>query len=471
MNNKYTVLAVPAVFLSAAGIGYVSPAAAAKAPKTQQRPNIIYILADDLGYECLGIYGSTYKTPNLDALAAKGMLYRNCHAMPLSSPTRVQTMTGKYNYKNYTKFGYMDPKERTFGNLAKEAGYATAMVGKWQLEGDLTFPAMWGFDEYCLFDFILSKEDGERYADPAIICNGKRLEHNINLYGPDIFEDYVEDFITRSAKGKNKPFFLYYPMVLVHKPFSPTPDSPSWREQEKRKTSNASNFPDMVQYMDKMVGRLVAKLKTEGVYDNTLIIFTADNGTQKDLRTPMKDGTSIKGGKSTTRDAGTHVPLIITWPARIEKGKVMEQLVDMTDFLPTFSDLMKVNIPADWDYDGISILPQLLGQNSAIQRKWTLCHYDVHWEGYPSDNASRHVRTVRYKLYLRGGFYDLKNDIFEKTPINPVTLTGEAREAYMMLNGVLESLPPWSNEYGVSKSSIMKLPKNKKRAVEQKNEE
>lgn len=444
MKNGLSKLGLSTIILSATSISVSG----------HSRPNIVYILADDLGYECLGAYGSTYKTPNLDALAQEGMLYNNCHAMPLSSPTRVQTMTGRYNYKNYEKFGYMNPREKTFGNLAKDAGYSTAIVGKWQLEGDLTYPKMWGFDQYCLWEFTLPKEAGERYANAPILINGELAEHNIDTYGPDVFESFAEEFI---SKNRDKPFFLYYPMVLVHKPFTPTPDCALWQEEENRLVQDKKNFPQMVQYMDKMVGRLIQKLKDEGVYDNTIIIFTGDNGTQKDLRTPMKDGRLIRGGKSTTRDAGTHVPLIVNWPMGAKQGRVMEQLVDVTDFLPTFADAMGVKVPKEWDTDGISILPQIKGDKRAPQREWTLCHYDTRWEGFPSDKATRSVRTVRYKLYQGDLFYDLQNDIYEKTPLPIAELDSQAKSVYTMLNGVLNSLPSWSNANGVNKSDIPKL--------------
>ncbi len=201
--------------------------------KKEQLPNIVLILADDMGYECLGCNGSTeYQTPNLDRLAAEGIRFEHCYSQPLCTPSRVKIMTGQYNFRNYEDFGYLNPNQKTFANLLKDAGYATCIAGKWQLNGlnrnnpgnqDVNRPFHFGFDEYCLWQLHHQKKDGERYADPLITQNGKDLPRKSDLYGPQIFADYICDFIDRKS---DKPFFVYYPMVLVHDPFVPTPDSP-----------------------------------------------------------------------------------------------------------------------------------------------------------------------------------------------------------------------------------------------------
>src|SRR5438876_2276642 len=205
-------------------IGYLAllpgiTAHAADAPK----PNLILILADDLGYECLGCNGSTsYKTPALDRLAADGMRFRHCYVQPLCTPTRVQLMTGQYNVRNYIQFGLLHPEAITFGNLLKQAGYATGIAGKWQLSHGFDGPGKFGFDEYCLWQLTRRPP---RYANPGLEINGKEIDYKKGEYGPDLVSDYVLDFI---ARKKNQPFFLYYPMMLTHPPFQPTPDSKDW---------------------------------------------------------------------------------------------------------------------------------------------------------------------------------------------------------------------------------------------------
>jgi arylsulfatase A len=205
------------------------------------KPNVILIMADDIGFECLSINGSTsYKTPVLDSLARNGVNFTKAISQPLCTPSRVKIMTGKFNYKNYDYFTYLNPKEKTFGNLFQENGYKTAIVGKWQLNGiahqlegydDNTRPYHFGFDEYSLWQLTKVKSFGERFANPLIEQNGKALPRDENAYGPDVVSDYAVDFIKRN---KDHAFFLYYPMLLVHSPFVPTPDSPEWLTPEIR---------------------------------------------------------------------------------------------------------------------------------------------------------------------------------------------------------------------------------------------
>ena len=224
------------------------------------KPNIILIMADDLGYECLSCNGSqSYQTPHLDALAASGIRFEHCYSQPLCTPSRVQLMTGRYNFRNYKMFGFLDIEEITFANILKDAGYATCIAGKWQLSNGLEGPHLAGFDEYCLWQIyrkIAGKMVvGSRYADPTIHVNGQLLTMTDGKYGPDIFCDYIMNFMERKKSG---PFLVYYPMVLTHDPFSPPPDHPHWAVDKF--ANDTTYFAGMVSYMDKIVGRLVKKL-------------------------------------------------------------------------------------------------------------------------------------------------------------------------------------------------------------------
>jgi arylsulfatase A len=268
-------------FLKAMGLGAASLAVSGcvgwsrqvvgRAPKV--KPNVILIMADDLGYECLGCYGSaSYKTPMLDELAGTGVRFENCHAQPLCTPSRVKIMTGRYNFRNYTKFGHFDFNEKTFAHLLKSAGYSTCIAGKWQLMGrGAAGPYDAGFDEYCLWhmeDVFAPK--ASRYRSPKIIKNGRLLENLEGKYGPDVFCDYILDFIERH---KTMPFLVYYPMALTHGPFVPTPDSAEWGQGLK----DRKYYADMVAYMDKIVGHIVCRLDELGLRENTLLLFTGDN--------------------------------------------------------------------------------------------------------------------------------------------------------------------------------------------------
>ena len=217
----------------------------AQEPTVQQMPNIILVMADDLGREAVGSYGGTsYKTPVLDKLAKTGVRFEHAYAYPLCTNTRVSLMTGKYNYRIWKAFGILDPEQKTFGHLMQDQGYRTCMVGKWQLQsydppgypgGDLRRDKGMkvedaGFDEYSMWHTGHTEEKGSRYPDPLIYENGKFLNNTNDRYGPDVFTDYLLDFIDRH---QDRPFFAYYPMALPHGPFVMSPDNPEWQDAPK----------------------------------------------------------------------------------------------------------------------------------------------------------------------------------------------------------------------------------------------
>src|SRR5687767_12974418 len=313
------------VALALAGIG---PGFSAPTPPART-PNVILIMADDFGYECVTANGGqSYQTPNLDRLAATGMRFEQCHVQPLCTPTRVQLMTGLYNVRNYIEFGAMDPKATTFAHRLKSAGYATAVCGKWQIGLEPDSPQKFGFDEAFLWWHM---RRASRYANPGFEHNGVARDFKGD-YGPKVVNDFAIDFITRKKDG---PFFLYYPMMLTHGPFQPTPDSAEWNAgSDGRDRQNVKHFAEMTAYMDKMIGELVAKLDALGLRDNTLLLFLGDNGTGGEVVSQFK-GQSYPGGKGRSNARGTHVPLIANWPGSISAGKVNEDLIASTDFLPT----------------------------------------------------------------------------------------------------------------------------------------
>jgi len=403
-----------------------------------KRPNIILIMADDQGYECLGCYGSkSYKTPVLDRLAATGMKFEYGYSQPLCTPTRVQIMTGRYNFRNYVKFGNFNYEERTFAHVLKDAGYATCVAGKWQLIGspgaDAPFAA--GFDEYCLWHMEdVFGPKGSRYRDPKIVENGKLLGVLEGKYGPDVVADYITGFIERN---KAKPFLAYYPMILTHSPFEPTPDSAEWGQS----VSDKKFYVDMVEYMDKTIGRIVQKLDELGLRENTLIIFTGDNGSPGGIVSEMQDGSFIDGGKGSTTDAGTRVALVANWKGTIPAGRVCSDLVDFSDMLPTFAEAAGASLPKGVTIDGRSFLPQLRGRKGK-PRDWTFCWY----QRDPGKQLNRFARDKRWKLYDQTGaaragkLFDVSNDVLEQTPIEPGQGGAEASEARAKLQAVLDSL-------------------------------
>jgi arylsulfatase A len=394
------------------------------------RPNIVLIMADDLGYECIGANGGTsYPTPHLDALAAGGMRFEHCYSQPLCTPTRVQLMTGQYNVRNYVKFGLLDPGQTTFAHLLKQAGYATCIVGKWQLAGGLEGPKHFGFDEYCLWQL---NRRPPRYANPGLEINGVQKDFANGEYGPDLVNRYALDFIGRN---KDKPFFVYYPMILTHSPFQPTPDSKDWdpKATGERGNQDERHFGAMVTYMDKLIGNLATRLDELGIRQRTLILFTGDNGTGRGVTSQMGDVT-VKGGKGTMTDTGMRVPLITNWPGTIPAGKVTGDLVDSTDFLPTICEAAGAALPAG-KLDGRSFLPQLRGETGR-PREWTYCWYAPNQNKV--DEPRQFARDQRYKLFADGTFYEIDSRRFEETQLKEGQLGSEAAAAKKKLQAVLD---------------------------------
>ena len=400
------------------------------------KPNIVLIMADDIGYECFGCYGSEmYKTPVIDGLARTGMRFDHCYSQPLCTPSRVQLMTGKYNFRNYKAFGILDPGETTFAHLIKKNGYSTCVVGKWQLygsslekrssQGKGAYPGQAGFDEHCLWQI---EWRDSRYRDPLIVENGKYRDDLKGRYGPDVFCDYALDFIERK---KNEPFLLYFPMALVHAPFVPTPDSKDWADAQDK--PNKKYFADMVTYMDKIVGRIVNKLDQFGLRDNTLILFTGDNGTARGIQSRLGDRI-VQGGKGLTTDAGTHVPLVANWKGTTPTA-VCDDLVDFTDFLPTLAQTTGAVVPDSLKTDGRSFFPQLCGKRGD-PREWVFCHYFRD----PGNPVKRFARDKRWKLYQNGRLFDLQSDPLEEKSMKQSEDNSETAAVRTRLQAVLDSL-------------------------------
>ena len=401
--------------------------------ETASPPNIVLIMADDLGYETLECNGGTsYQTPNLNQLAAEGMRFAYAYATPLCTPSRVQIMTGKYNFRNYEQFGYLNPKEKTFANFLQEAGYATAIAGKWQLEGEENGPYPFGFDEYCLWQ--LTRGDfWYRYKDPVIYQNGEKLDSLEGKYGPDVFTDFILNFIEKQSQ-QPQPFLVYYPMVLVHDPFQPTPDMENFDTYAIEGLNDTTYFRNMMAYMDRQVGKIVAKLDELQLRENTLVIFTGDNGTDRDVVSYMGNK-AIRGDKGYTTDAGTHVPFIASWQGVIAEGEIEDDLIDFTDMLPTLLEVAGVALPDTVVADGRSFLPQLQGK-PGNPREWIFCDYNPHWSNFI---ARRYAQDKEYKLYASGEFYHFTSDWQEEQPLDTLNLDETARASYEKLKGVLKN--------------------------------
>ncbi len=434
-----------------------SSVATGPASGATRRPNLVLIMADDLGIEALGCYGGTsYPTPVLDDLARKGTRFAHAYAQPLCAPTRLQLMTGRYNNRNWVAFGILDPRERTFGHLLQSAGYTTCIAGKWQLTSydPPDYPGAGrrrnigmppenaGFDSYCVWHAGHTEDKGSRYADPVIVQDGMKRDDLKGQYGPDLFADYILEFIERN---RDRPFFVYYPMVLTHAPFVPTPDSPEWHDPSRRLEEHDRHFGEMVVHMDQVIGRIVARLDDLGLRENTLLLFFSDNGTHQAIESRMEDRT-VRGGKGLTTDAGTHVPLIANWPSTTPGGIVSNDLVDSTDFLPTLLEAAGAPRPNDVLLDGLSFFPQLQGE-AGCPRDWVFCHYDPR-PGWDKDQftLSRFARDQRFKLYDDGRLFDVPADPLEQSPLPSGIRSIDAIVARAKLRAVLDDMARVPND-------------------------
>ncbi|MEZ6134808.1 MAG: sulfatase-like hydrolase/transferase [Pirellulaceae bacterium] len=395
-----------------------------------ERPNVILIMVDDFGYECVTANGGeSYQTPNLDRLAATGLRFENCHVQPLCTPTRVQLMTGRYNIHNYVQFGNLPRNETTFGQLFKQAGYATAICGKWQLGKEPDAPQHFGFDESLLWQHTRRPP---RYANPGLERNAAEQDFSMGEYGPQLINDFALEFI---SKNRSQPFLLYYPMILTHSPFQPTPDSPNWDPtiSSENVQRDVKHFADMTAFTDKMVGNIIEKLEQLHIRDNTLLIFLGDNGTLGQITSQFK-GQPYQGGKGSTTAHGTHVPLIVDWPAAMpEQGRVCSDLISSTDFLPTICAAAGIEIPGN--VDGHSFLPQLRGEPSQ-PREWLYTWYS------PRQRRDMTVKECvfdhHYKLYRTGEFYRYSVDTREKYELASASLSAEAAAAKSKLQAILD---------------------------------
>ena len=420
------------------------------------RPNIVLIMADDLGIEGLGCYGgSDYATPNLDRLAAGGVRFTHAYAQPLCTPTRVQLMTGKYNHRNWLYFGVLPKGERTIGHLFSGFGYRTCIAGKWQLtsydppdfpgsdlrRGTGTHPDEAGFDEYSLFHSEETEDKGSRYANPTYLRNGV-LQQEVGQYGEDVTVDFLLDYMQRH---RSEPMFLYYPMALPHWPMVPTPHSAVWSEPERRLETSTQYFKDMVEYMDFLVGRLVEGIDKLGLRDDTLVVFYSDNGTNTQITSGFR-GQRIVGGKGEVTQNGIRVPLIANWPGVISAG-VSHDLVDATDFLPTLAEVAGESAPPDWGVEGVSFAARLRGEERE-PRKAAFFWFDPR-PGWDKERFQRHIFALdhNYKLFSDGRFFDIGGEGFRELLLDSASLPPEAMAAKARLQAVIDEKmrPPFSS--------------------------
>jgi len=379
-----------------------------------ERPNLLLIVADDLGIEGLRTYGGEYyETPNIDALAARGVRFENVYATPLCVPSRVELLTGQYPFRTGAHAAAsegaatsaLSPSLPSFARSLRDAGYATAVAGKWHL-GPLQkvpdHPQQLGFETYSLWE---QRNAQDRYWAPRIVQDGVLREDLIrdDVYGPDVSTDFLVEFI---EKNRDRPWFALYSMVLAHRPYTATPATVKSGTESKKARGERGDLVDNrenVAYLDRLVGRLLEKLQELGLEDRTIVLFTGDNGT--DAFTEMiRDGKVVRGGKSKLDEGGATVPLIVAGPG-VVGGAVRPGLVDLTDFFPTLLELARVPLPEGVVLDGKSFASDLRGE-SADRRSWAYVQLGPRW----------FVTDARHRLHHDGSFFDVA-ERFARPPL------------------------------------------------------
>lgn len=405
------------------------------------KPNIILIIGDDVGYEIPAYSGGqSYNTPILDFMAVNGIQFSNFFSHPDGPASRLALITGKYNFRNWVKFGYLPPKEKTIANLLADNGYATCFTGKWQYDGGDSSIKSHGFQKYRVFmPFNPADNNGHdqyyrRYKNPYLYENGQYLSDTQveNKYSEDMFVDYASSFM---QANKKKPFFLLYSQTLVQRPWVPTPDDAdfaTWNPAtDDTKRDDKKYFPGMVAYMDKSVGKIISKVNEYGLDNRTIIFYTSDNATNTAIWSLYK-GELVQGAKNSTARKGINVPFVAYGPGNILPGAPDTSLIDMTDFLPSIANIAGISIPANWGpVDGTTFYDNLR-RKKGKQRDWVYCYWPAIQPGY---NDVSFVFDYTYKLYdsLNGGYFlNIAKDADETVALNNDSLTvyEEARKKY-----------------------------------------
>lgn len=414
--NK-TILSIILLLLAPLAVGQASDSV------TPRKPNIVFILADDLGNGNVSAYGAdNFKTPHIDALAKSGMRFERCFSAPVCGPSRALLMTGRYGFRTGMTGNDKESAkimaaatEIMMPKVLKPAGYVTGQVGKWSqvpLE-----PSDWGFDEYLRFqasgDYWNTQKRAENYT-----VNGKQVALPDGVYLPDKMHEFAVDFINRH---KDEPFYLYYPMSHVHSDILPTPDSAP---------GSKDLFMDNINYMDKLVGKLMDELDRLKLRENTIVFFVGDNGVipGEGGRSTIR-GRRISGAKGSMLEGGSLVPCIASWPGTITADKASSILTDFSDFFPTLTELAGGKLPEGVTIDGVSLVPTLKGKDGN-PRDSIFVQLGRQWYARESD----------WKLNESNELFDMKDAPFVEKAVGLDSTDPEAIAARSRLQAVLRKL-------------------------------
>lgn len=383
-------------------------------------PNIILVNCDDLGFGDLSCYGSTINdTPTLDRMAAEGVRFTSFYmASPICSPSRGAMMTGCYppriGFDLFDGRGVlfpgqpcgMNPNEKTIANVLSDAGYATMIVGKWHCGDQPEFlPTRFGFDHY--FGLPYSNDMGvqrgtrEPYPPLPLLSDDKIVERQPSQ--ATLTERYVEQGVRFIRQSGDKPFFLYFAHMYVHLPL--------YVSQKFRDKSRNGAYGGAVACIDWAMSALMDELRARGIENDTLIVFTSDNGARG---THGGSNGELRGSKGSTWEGGQRVPCIAHWPGRIKPGRVSDEMISSIDLLPTFATLAGGALPTDRVIDGVDASDLMLGNTDEGPRDTFFYYLRDHLEA---------VRDRQFKLRVGYGskpvveLYDLKHDVSERNDI------------------------------------------------------
>jgi arylsulfatase A-like enzyme len=423
-------------------VAKAAPAVTNAPPSAPHRPNIIFILADDLGYGDLGCYGQTrIKTPNLDQLAADGIRFTSFYAgSTVCAPSRAALMLGQHTGHSFLRGNSeslpLKPEAVTVAKVLHDAGYRTAMIGKWALgdEGTTGLPELHGFDE--VLGYLNQTHAHDYYTeylwrhDPVTGRDGRiTLPGNLGGkqgdYTPDLFTKAALNFVRINKPdqfNRYRPFFLYLSYTIPHA-----------NNEEGRRTGNSMQVPSAAPYADEAwaapeknkaamitrldaeVGRLRAKLIELKIDTNTIIFFTSDNGPHAEGVEPKFHASAgpLRGLKRDLYEGGIRVPMIVNWPAQIQPGQVSDFAWANWDFLPTAADIALTKAPKG--IDGISIYPLLTGQAQTNQHEFL--YWEFHERGFQQAARMGDWKAVRPQADKPLELYNLKADIGEKKDV------------------------------------------------------
>jgi arylsulfatase A-like enzyme len=397
----------------------------------KQLPNIIFIMADDLGYGDLGCYGQKkIKTPNIDNIASEGTRFLQCYAgSTVCAPSRSVLMTGQHtghtrlrgNFGKINKRVPLKPEDVTVAQLLNKAGYATGITGKWGLgEPDTSgVPNRKGFDEW--FGY-LNQAHAHGYYPKYLWRNEKKVFLDGNSdgqrkqYSHDLFTDFALDFIDEHS---TQPFFLYLAYTIPHAKYE-IPDTEPYTD--KAWPRDAKVHAAMVTRMDRDIGRIMSLLKKLNIDDNTLVFFCSDNGAASRWEGIFDSSGPLRGNKRDMYEGGIRTPMIARWPGKVPAGRTNNAVWYFADFLPTAAEIAGIKPPSD--IDGVSVLPTLLGKKQKFNDRF------LYWEfferGFQQAVRWRNFKAVRLAPGMALELYDLNNDIGENRNIadqNPAIVT------------------------------------------------